>query len=135
MEFCWFLCSVKFVVRSLCRFLGCGVCLWLQQSQGNHAFFEKLAHFLAFVVKVGVDTAEASQPEELREWEGLFVDQVCCHGNRYDVISALKVLPNNRVAKISIVCLHYEVSFLGVFRCFTNSIATKKPFRASLNWA
>ena len=29
------------------------------------AFFEKLAHFLAFVVKVGVVTAEASQSEKL----------------------------------------------------------------------
>ena len=31
MEFCRFLRSVKFVVRSLGRFLGCCVCLWLQQ--------------------------------------------------------------------------------------------------------
>ena len=37
------------------------------------AFFEKLAHFLAFVVKVGVVTAEASQSEELREWDGIFL--------------------------------------------------------------
>ena len=36
------------------------------------AFFEKLAHFLAFVVKVGVVTAEASQSEKLREWDGIF---------------------------------------------------------------
>ena len=36
------------------------------------AFFEKLAHFLAFVVKVGVVTAEASQSEELREWDDIF---------------------------------------------------------------
>ena len=36
------------------------------------AFFEKLAHFLAFVVKVGVVTVEASQSEELREWDGIF---------------------------------------------------------------
>ena len=36
------------------------------------AFFEKLAHFLAFVVKVGVITAEASQSEKLREWDGIF---------------------------------------------------------------
>ena len=72
MEFCRFLCSVKFVVRSLGRFLVRGVCLWLQRSQGYSGvrvatFFEKLAHFLAFVVKVGVVTAEASQSEELRE--------------------------------------------------------------------
>ena len=33
------------------------------------AFFEKLAHFLAFVVKVGVVTAEASQSEKLRNSE------------------------------------------------------------------
>ena len=36
------------------------------------AFFEKLAHFVAFVVKVGVITAEASQSEKLREWDGIF---------------------------------------------------------------
>ena len=36
------------------------------------AFFEKLAHFLEFVFKVGVITAEASQPEKLREWDGIF---------------------------------------------------------------
>ena len=36
------------------------------------AFFEKLAHFLAFVVKVGVVTAKASQSEEMRKWDGIF---------------------------------------------------------------
>ena len=35
------------------------------------ACFEKLAHFLAFVVKVGVATTEASQSEKLREWDGI----------------------------------------------------------------
>ena len=40
------------------------------------AFFKKLAHFLAFVVKVGVVTAEASQSEKLREWDGIFYDTV-----------------------------------------------------------
>ena len=57
MEFCRFLRSVKFVVRSLGRFLGRGVCSGVRIA----AFFEKVAHFLAFVVKVGVVTAEASQ--------------------------------------------------------------------------
>ena len=37
------------------------------------AFFEKLAHFLAFVVKVGVVTAEAFQSEKFREWDFLRV--------------------------------------------------------------
>ena len=36
------------------------------------AFFEKLTHFLSFVVKVGVVTAEASQSEKLIEWDGIF---------------------------------------------------------------
>ena len=62
MEFCRFLRSVKFVVRSLGRFLGavfaCGY-----SGVKVAAFFEKLAHFLAFVVKVGVITAEASEPD------------------------------------------------------------------------
>ena len=34
-----------------------------------------VAHFLTFVVEVGVVTAEASQPEKLREWDGIFT---CC---------------------------------------------------------
>ena len=34
MEFCPFLRSVKFVVRSLGRFLGRGVCLWLHLVPG-----------------------------------------------------------------------------------------------------
>ena len=39
------------------------------------AFFEKLAQFLAFVVKVNVVTAEASKSEKLRDWDGIFT---CC---------------------------------------------------------
>ena len=69
---CRFLRSVKFVVRSLGRYLGRGVCVWLQRSQVA-AFFEKLAHLTAFVVKVGAVTAEASQSEKLREWDGIYV--------------------------------------------------------------
>ena len=61
------------------------------------------------------------------------MDLACCHGNRYDVVIALKVLLNNRVAKIFIVFLHYEISFFGIFHRFTNTIATEKPFRASLS--
>ena len=56
------------------------------------------------------------------------MDLACCHGNQYDVISALTVLPNNGVAKIFIVCLHYEISFFGIFHRFTNIIATENPF-------
>ena len=71
MEFCRFLRSEKFVVRSLGRFLGavfaCGY-----SGVRVAAFFEKLADFLAFIVKVGVVTAEASQSEKLREWDGIF---------------------------------------------------------------
>ena len=37
------------------------------------AFFQELAHFLAFVVKVGVVTAEASQSEKLRKWHFLLL--------------------------------------------------------------
>ena len=36
------------------------------------AFFEKLAHFLTFVVKVAAVTAQAFQSEKLREWDGIF---------------------------------------------------------------
>ena len=52
MELCRFLCSVKFVVRSLARFLGCDVCLWLQRSQGSRIFFEKLAFIVRQLVTV-----------------------------------------------------------------------------------
>ena len=67
------------------------------------------------------------------KFRGLFVGLACCRGNRYDVLRALKVLPNNRVAKLFIVCPHFEISFFGIFHRFTNTIATKKPFRASLS--
>ena len=70
MEFCRFLRSVKFVVRSLCRFLGRGVCLWFQPSKGSRLF--ENWHIFSFVVEVGVVTADASQSEKLREWDGIF---------------------------------------------------------------
>ena len=37
------------------------------------AFFEKLAHFLAFVVKVGVDPTEEPQSKELSEFYVLWM--------------------------------------------------------------
>ena len=63
---------------------------------------------------------------------GLFADLACRRGNQYDVIKALKVLPNNRVTKIYIVCLHYEISFFAIFHRFTNTIATKKTLSSLL---
>ena len=71
MEFCWFLRSLTFLVRSLGRFFGRDVFLCLQRSQVA-AFFEKLAYFLAFVVEVGVFTTEASQSKKLRECNDIF---------------------------------------------------------------
>ena len=56
-------------VSSFCEVCSAVSCLWLQRSQGSR---QKLAHFLAFVLKVGVITAEASQSEKLREWDGIF---------------------------------------------------------------
>ena len=35
-------------------------------------FFEKLEHFLTFVVKIGVVTTKAPQSKKLREWNGIF---------------------------------------------------------------
>ena len=40
------------------------------------------------------------------------MDLASRHGNRYDVTSTLKVLPNNLVAKIFIVCPHEKALFL-----------------------
>ena len=54
------------------------------------------------------------------------MELACCHGKRYDVKRALKVLPSQQ----------YEISFFGIFHDhpFTNTILiNKKPFRASLN--
>ena len=75
MEFCQFPLTMKLVVRSLGQFLGRGVCPCGYSGVRVAAFFffEKLAHFLAFVVKVGFVTAEASQSEEVREWDGIFL--------------------------------------------------------------
>ena len=36
-------------------------------------FFEKLAHFLALEVKIGVVTTEAPQSKEMREWDRIFL--------------------------------------------------------------
>ena len=49
----------------------------------------------------------------------------CFHGNQFEVISALKVLPNNRVDIYSLPTL---ISFFGIFHRFTNTIETKNPF-------
>ena len=55
----------------------------------------------------------------------LFLDLTCYHGNRYDFTSTLKVLPNNKVAKMFIVCLRDQSSFLVIgFHRFTNTTAT-----------
>ena len=37
------------------------------------SFFEKLAHFLAFVVKIGVVTTKAPWFKKLREWNGILL--------------------------------------------------------------
>ena len=39
-------------------------------------FFEKLAHFLLFVVKIGVVTVKAPQSKKLREWNGIVTSVV-----------------------------------------------------------
>ena len=66
MEFCWFLRSVTFVVRFLGRLLGHDVGVTVAVA------FEKVAHFLAFVLKVGVVTTEAPQSKKLRELNDIF---------------------------------------------------------------
>ena len=70
MDFCWFLRSLPFLVRSLGRFFGRDVFFCLQRSQVA-AFFEKLAYFLAFVVEVGVFTTSLYY-KKLRECNDIF---------------------------------------------------------------
>ena len=48
-------------------------------------FFEGLAHFLAFVVKVGVDTTEEPQSEELSEWVCVFY-VLCMRGRMLQIV-------------------------------------------------
>ena len=62
------------VVRYLDRFLK----LCMMFACGDNGvwvapFFEKLAHFLIFVVKIGVVTTKAAQSKKLREWNGIFL--------------------------------------------------------------
>ena len=54
---------------------------------GEPRFLKKLAHFLAFVVKVAVVTIEESQSEKLREWNAIFlrvVDERTNGANSYE---------------------------------------------------
>ena len=45
---------------------------WSYSRVSGAAFFEKLAHFLAFLVKVGVVTTDAPQSKKLRGWNDIF---------------------------------------------------------------
>ena len=73
MDFCRFLRSVKFGLKSglSVDFLGV-MCACGYSGVRVAVFFEKLAHFLAFVVEAGVVTTEASQSERM-EWHFLRV--------------------------------------------------------------
>ena len=72
MEFCCFLRSANLLCDFSVDFLGavfaCGY-----SGVRVAASFEKLAHFLAFVAKVGVVTAEAPQFKKLREEGPLYL--------------------------------------------------------------
>ena len=62
------------VVRYLDRFLKLGTMFACGDSGvWVTPFFEKLAHFLTFVVKIGVVTTKAAQSKKLREWNGIFL--------------------------------------------------------------
>ena len=62
------------------------------------------AHFLAFVVKVGNVTAEASQSEKLREWNGIFyvlwmrgrMQQIVMRISRFVVCASTKIVVVDR---------------------------------------
>ena len=69
MEFCWFLrCDVRSAV--LGDFLG-AMFAFGYSGVRVAAFFDKLVHFLAYDVKVGVVSTEAPQSKKLREWNGI----------------------------------------------------------------
>ena len=75
MEFCWFLRSVTLEVRFLRLFIR-APCLPVVTAESRQPlFFEKPAHFRAFVVKVGVVATKAPSFKELREWNSIFT---CC---------------------------------------------------------
>ena len=76
MDLCLFLRSVTFVVRFLSRLSSWARCFPVITARGVRvaAFFEKLAPFLAFEVKVGIVTTEAPQSKKLRAWNGIFYE-------------------------------------------------------------
>ena len=55
----------------------------------------------------------------------------CRQGNRYDVRTSLKVLPNKRVTKMFIVCPHDQIEFSVTFHHFTNTSTMKNPLAVS----
>ena len=50
------------------------------------------------------------------------MDPTHCHSNHYNVRTSFKVLPNDRVTKLFIVCPHGEIHFFVTFCNFTNTI-------------
>ena len=57
------------------------------------------------------------------------MDLACCHGNRYDVISTLKVLPNNRATSFPGSFLYFEkVPWLRLVTCLC------MPTEAAQRW-
>ena len=68
MEFCWFLRSETLVGGFSVNFLGAMFACGYSRVRVA-TFYEKLAHFLAFVVKVGVVAKGASK--KFREWNDI----------------------------------------------------------------
>ena len=67
-------------------------------------FFEKLAHFLTFVVKIGVVTTKAPKSKKLREWSGIFL-RVLNEGT--NVINSYE---NQNQNLCTVDNLHYQLS-------------------------
>ena len=71
MEFCHFFLFVTFVVLTVDQFVERGGGPFGLQKQDSHVF-QKLAHFLRFVRKIRVITAQTSESEKLRIGNGIF---------------------------------------------------------------
>ena len=85
------MCLVSEALRRISKFFISRFCGWQ-------------AHFLAFVVKVGNVTAEASQSEKLREWNGIFyvlwmrgrMQQIVMRISRFVVCASTKTVVVDR---------------------------------------
>ena len=56
------------------------------------------------------------------------MELTCCYGNYDDVRTSFKVLPNNCVTNVFIVCPHDQLQFFVIFHHLTSTTTMKNPY-------